>query len=641
MNKIKKLKNLAFLSFLLLVMGISSVAIRKAQIFKNRAETNIWEITVDGNSPKNLFKFWQNFAQGGEEREKMIEPVMSEVSELNPSYIRIDHVFDFYNWEELDQRIEEILAAGATPFLCLSYLPPSLSKDGSVTSAPKSFLEWQNLVKTTIERYSGKEGKNISGIYYEVWNEPDLFGQMSPQQYFLLYQHAVLGAQEAKNPSVFKIGGPATIGINKSWMDNFLQLVNANNVRLDFVSWHSYGKNPNRIGFESQTLDSLPNFAPFLGKTEKIVSEWGSDSEISPIHDTYFDAAHTIATVSQSIGKVDKMLAFEIKDGPDPQGKQFWGRWGLLTHQKTGTVKKPRYHAFAFLNHLQKYFLSSSVNNFSNLYPIVSTDGMGNYSLIVAFYPFEGKENSANFSIKITNFPAGEFEETILFLSSQKALPYSTTTFSSSKNFWEKNFNLDPFSTIFINLKRISAATAKTSNQPVNQNGKAALITSNSSPLIYPTIPSFFENQTSGEISFSFSPFWQGTDPEEYYFFEAKNSPQKRIYALKRKNEGFGSRLDFVFESGEFKKNVSLDISHWKTGNWYKVSFRWDNPTMELVLKEGENEIKETMGVIDQVAIGKFLYIGADSESKLLINGMVDDLIVKFNNQLIINENFD
>ena len=637
----KDLKKELLFSFLsLAVLFFFLVGVRSVQILKGKAESIPLEIKIDGAAPQILPRIWQNFTQGGEEKEKMLEPVKSAVAELKPSFIRIDHVFDFYNWEELDQRIEEILEVGAIPFISLSYMPPALSQDGSITSPPKSFLDWQNLIQATIERYSGRDGKNISGIYYEVWNEPDLFGQMNPQEYFLLYQYAALGAKASQNVAPFKFGGPAIIGVNKSWLNNFLGLVYNNNLRLDFVSWHSYGKDPNKIKLESQTIDSLSNFAPFLGKVEKIVSEWGSDSEVSAIHDTYFDTSHAISAVSKSLGTVDKLMAFELKDGLDPKGNQFWGRWGLLTHQKVGAVKKPRYFAFTFLNQLLRFFLPASENPYY-VYPLASTDGSGNYSLIVTFYPFQGQRETKNLVLKIDNFLPGEFEETISSLTPTGNSSASPVRFSSLGNIWEKNISLAPFSTALINLKRISSATTKAKGSTDHPTDQAAHIASPLPPLKYPVFPSFFENQSNGEISFSVRPFWDGIDPNEYFFFETRSSPSVRIYSLKRKSEGFGNYLDFVFESGDFKKIVSLDISDWKAGNWYKVIFEWDNPKMELTLKVENNEKKETMGVANQVAVGKFIFIGSDYDSKRQINGDIDNLVIKINNQVVVNEGFD
>src|SRR3989338_7097929 len=39
--------------------------------------------------------FWNNFSQGGEESDGMLAEVRRNISDLNPDYIRIDHIYDF------------------------------------------------------------------------------------------------------------------------------------------------------------------------------------------------------------------------------------------------------------------------------------------------------------------------------------------------------------------------------------------------------------------------------------------------------------------------------------------------------------------------------------------------------------------
>lgn len=644
-------REILLILFLILVGLAFSVLTGKIRIFIGRAEKIPVEVNIDGASPQIFPKIWQGFGQGGEETVKMIEPVNIEVAALRPSYVRIDHLFDFYNvvsrsangslsydWAQLDERVEEILAVKAIPFLSLSYLPPVLSSSGSIIDSPNSYSEWQELILKTIERYSGKDSKNIPDIYYEVWNEPDVFGQFKPETYFSLYKHAALAAAEAQNTNVYKLGGPAILGVNKTWLNNFLGLVAANNLRLDFVSWHSYGTNPLKIKLESRAVDNLANFGRFRQKVEKIVSEWGSDSEMSSNHDSYFDASHTLATVGESLGSVDKLMAFELKDGLDPKGNQFWGRWGLLTHQKMGIFKKPRYGAFLTLNGNLTYFLPST-NNLHNVYSVNTTDGKGNYLLLITSFPFAGANAVKEVSLSIQNFLPGEFRENISFFG-PTSFPESQTNFQSPGNLWQKNISLNPFTTAIIKLERLSPAITKVQVSPENPGNFAAQILSPLPPLLFPLFESFFENQESGEINFSLKPAWNGDDPEERFFFESRISPSTRLYALKR-NDGLASYLDFALEQGEIKKTVSQDISSWTSDKWYSLSFSWDNTKMEMVLKIENEEKKDTIGVLAKISLGRFISVGSDYEEKKQINAEIDNLAVKINGEVLVNETFD
>ncbi|KKS87801.1 MAG: hypothetical protein UV63_C0053G0001, partial [Microgenomates group bacterium GW2011_GWC1_43_11] len=130
--------------------------------------------------------FYHAFAQGGEESEDMIAPVLTEVKGLRPKFIRIDHLYDYYSvvqgsgggmsfdFSRLDAAVNTILASGAKPVLALSYMPASIAQGGSVINPPNDWNDWATVVEKTIQHYSGKGEKNLGGVYYEVWNEPDL-----------------------------------------------------------------------------------------------------------------------------------------------------------------------------------------------------------------------------------------------------------------------------------------------------------------------------------------------------------------------------------------------------------------------------------------------------------------------------------
>src|SRR5258708_1341729 len=154
---------------------------------------------------------WRNLAQGGEEKGRMLSNVISQVAALRPNYIRIDHVFDFYDiessWTNLDAMLSDITATGAKPFISLSPLPET----------PINWSSWNLKVQNLIQHISGTLG--ISNVYYEVGNEPDLFGgwkTYGTKNYFTLYANSVAAANRATNVRPFKIGGPGTTQLYQS-----------------------------------------------------------------------------------------------------------------------------------------------------------------------------------------------------------------------------------------------------------------------------------------------------------------------------------------------------------------------------------------------------------------------------------------
>lgn len=318
---------------------------------------------------------WKALAQGGEESGvRMLENVISKVSGLYPKYIRLDHIYDFYevvsrdssdnlhfDFSKLDQTVCDIYHTGAKPFFSLGYMPPTMADDGSLIGKPKVWNEWALLVQKTVEHYSSKDNLLPCGalaefwktdIYYEVWNEPDLesFGKWrysGGKSYSDLYFYSVKGASQAQNIFPYKIGGPVTTALYKNWIQKFLDFVIANNLRIDFLSWHHYSKKTDDYTQDIISLNKWLGEDPKYDRYEnipKIISEWGYDSEKNPIADTDVGAAHTTASLRNLIGaNLEQSFLFEIKDGPTLS-------WGILTYEGE---EKPRYKALKLLNHLE------------------------------------------------------------------------------------------------------------------------------------------------------------------------------------------------------------------------------------------------------------------------------------------------
>lgn len=324
------------------------------------------DLTVNLTTSLPFEPLWSSLAQGGEEKGGMLESIIPQVKNLRPRYIRIDHIYDYYdvvyrntegnldfNWINLDKEIKDILATGAKPFLSLSYMPAAIST-GNEVDIPAKWSDWELVIQKTIEHVSGVNELSIADVYYEVWNEPDLFGDYKVgkgKDYLKLYHYASYGAQKAQNVHDFKFGGPATTGLYKAWFDGLLGYVGRNYLRLDFYSWHKYSKNLKDFEIDLISISSWLEAYPKYSGIEFIISETGFNSENDPGYDTEFSAIQTLglyALVSSYQEKL-KIFTFEIKDGPGD--KQKWGRWGLLTHEKFGEpIAKPRYKAIEFLN---------------------------------------------------------------------------------------------------------------------------------------------------------------------------------------------------------------------------------------------------------------------------------------------------
>jgi len=275
------------------------------------------------------------------------------------------------------------------------------------------------LVQRTIEHISGKDGLAISGVYYEVWNEPDLFGDYKTygdRNYLELYMHSTIGAARAGNVLSFKLGGPATTKLYENWFKSFFEFAANNNLRVDFFSWHHYSKSMFDFEEDVGKVKAWISDYPKYKDVEFLITEIGLNSENDPGNDSYFGAIHTIATAATLEDSLDRIFNFEIKDGPGTE--KLWGRWGILTHEKFGQPEiKPRYNALLFLNRMQGGKTNvAGVGSWIKAF--AKKDGNNTTRLLVVNYDETGKHNelvpitftsltSANFTFRRINFSGG------------------------------------------------------------------------------------------------------------------------------------------------------------------------------------------------------------------------------------------
>ncbi len=367
------MKAVPFLLLLLLLPVLVFLSDQSQQII-GRAREVPANIFVDVNAASGPLPFtWKALAQGGEEKGvPMLGNVVAQTTTLSPRYIRIDHIYDFYdvvqknslgglafNWGSLDETVCHILQTGATPFFSLGYMPPSISRDGTLIGIPEKWEYWEEMVKVTVERYSGQDsvvcGAELDGrltdVYYEVWNEPDLetFGKWSihggEKDYKLLYYYASQGATSAQNTKRFFLGGPATTRAYQNWIQILVRYAQAYNLKLDFISWHHYSESTDDFAADMVKVDKWLSGREYENFRDlpRVISEWGFDSNPNPIADTQVAAAHTVATIRHLVDqKLELAFAFEIKDGLNPT-------WGMMTRDG---LEKPRYHALNLLNAL-------------------------------------------------------------------------------------------------------------------------------------------------------------------------------------------------------------------------------------------------------------------------------------------------
>jgi xylan 1,4-beta-xylosidase len=402
---------------------------------------------------------WRNLAQGGEDFAWRMDKVSSQVKTLNPEYIRLDHIYDFYgivqgspgnltfDFSKFDLILDDILATGAKPYVALSYMPPVIS-ESDIIGKPKNWADWQLTIQKTIEHVSGT--RKISDVYYEVWNEPDLFGDWKyygNKNYLDLYTYAALGANNARNVLPFKIGGPAITALYKNWFDALLKHADKNNLRLDFFSWHRYDNDLTQYKKDmvnaQNWLEKHPRFSPTL---ELHITEWGHDSENNAGYDNRYSAAHTVAGAISMMSVVQKAFVFEIQDGKDPQNQALWGRWGLFSHQDFNSRPKPRFYALQMLEKLGNQRLEI-LGEGSHVKAAAAVSDQGNTQVIMANFDRKN-QNRESVPLTFTNISPGEYSVQLKYLSGKLEQQNIATDSAAIKTF----VPIEPNDVVYVEL---------------------------------------------------------------------------------------------------------------------------------------------------------------------------------------------
>ncbi|MDY0039057.1 MAG: glycosyl hydrolase [Desulforhabdus sp.] len=315
-------------------------------------------LTVDATHISGSFSLLTDLSQGG--TSDVIEPafwrsIAPMISTLGTSLVRIDHIFDDdyyhvvqqkpdgsyeYDWTRLDAVVSEILKTGARPFFCLSYMPSALSRDYTPYQAPIDVNDWAMLCEELVRHMEASF--NLTGLYYEVWNEPDLkeFWKGSQQDYFDLYEASV-NAIKSADPSA-KLGGPASHRLAIGWLSPFLEFVSNQELQLDFVSWHLYDQSPTTYSQNIQYLKQMLSDLKFPNEVEIMLTEWNSSGVLDVANDAFYNAAHTAAVLYVLREEnISKAFFFMPKDYRNEQ--LLYGGWGLVTYDGR---PKPSYNCF-------------------------------------------------------------------------------------------------------------------------------------------------------------------------------------------------------------------------------------------------------------------------------------------------------
>ncbi len=290
-----------------------------------------------------------------------------------------------YTWTRFDQVYDAIINAGMHPIVEISFTPPPLASSttgGAILglwyngvspniSTPKDWTKWENLMTAIVQhletRYTAADVRN--NWFFEVWNEPSWMYQGGDGGYNELYGHTVKGL--VAGDAQVKVGGPAGSGGESPGMiSGLVSYAKNNNLKLDFVSFHSYSNdtggyaNPGAMLSFYNSISTTISSSKFTGTV--INDEYGSSYDAVTSRDNEI-AASFIAKTAHLIGTTSKagppfMYAWwtisdlyeEINTGSATAFRS-GGNFGLLLKGDPAIpvsfdVAKPAFNAFRLLH---------------------------------------------------------------------------------------------------------------------------------------------------------------------------------------------------------------------------------------------------------------------------------------------------
>lgn len=182
---------------------------------------------------------------------------------------------DSYDFALTDMYLKNIELAGAKPFYRLGNKIEHWPKHYGILP-PKDPQKWAVVCEHIIRHFNEgwADGFHMDIEYWEIWNEPDFNDKCwagTPEEFHELF--AVTAKYLKKCFPNLKIGGPAVCYYNTRWLIPFFEKMSAENVPMDFYSWHRYAANVKDF------VDDVHSHRALLDKygyvnTESILNEW-------------------------------------------------------------------------------------------------------------------------------------------------------------------------------------------------------------------------------------------------------------------------------------------------------------------------------------------------------------------------------
>ena len=218
-----------------------------------------------------------------------------DVCALFPDFAADENDPKSYDFAITDAYLRPLVAAGIRIFYRLGQTYESFHKVKAYhTAPPADFAKYARVCEHIVAHYNEgwADGFRWNIEYWELWNEPEAESGWSgtPAQFYELYR-AVATRLKARFPAV-KVGGYGCSGLFESdseyggdrfarnhqvlaWLTNFVAYCASERTRtpLDFISWHMYETDPERVTRHGRFARGLLDRYGFRN-AENVFDEW-------------------------------------------------------------------------------------------------------------------------------------------------------------------------------------------------------------------------------------------------------------------------------------------------------------------------------------------------------------------------------
>ena len=250
---------------------------------------------------------------------------------------------DRYDWTRFDAQMRKITDAGAATIMTCCFTPTWLSVDGTKEGMPKDWAAYEKLIADTV-RHCKEQGFNVA--YWEVWNEPNLGGggflKGGLKEFLEIYRHFAAAVRHA-DPTAL-VGGPGLASPDMVWMRAFVEFCDANDLPMDFVSWHVYDLMPDGLAASIEATRKILAAHPRFRDAQMVIDEWQASGGPRNLYDTEYAAAYQIAALHRMIeGGLAAQTFFAFKESSPDFASDDGRNWGMITR---GDIPKASYHSF-------------------------------------------------------------------------------------------------------------------------------------------------------------------------------------------------------------------------------------------------------------------------------------------------------